>query len=414
MPDQPSTTRVRKKLTGVLFSGVGLTSTGFIAAITVAGLAAQDITGSSRLAGIPAAASTIGTALGSAILASATARSGRRPVLIGAYVVAGAAAVVGAIAVGSASFTLLVAAMFALGFGNSASHLTRYAAADLHQPNRRTAAIGWIVWASTVGSVAGPNLLRVSADTADGAGLAPFSGPYLVAAVAFGAASVFYLIFLRPDPLRVTVPTDEKTLESSLPVATLIQRPRVQVAIASMITSHFVMVLIMAMTPIFLRDGGAGLEIVGIVISAHTLGMFALSPITGMLGDRFGRAQVAAAGMVIVLISVAMAGAAPPDATGVLIAALFLLGLGWNWAFIGGSAILTEGLAIDERLRLQGAVDAAVWLSGAAASLSSGVILALAGFAVLNAIGAALLVIPTAVFVRHRAVFAGGRTATLP
>ena len=118
--------------------------------------------------------------------------------------------------------------------------------------------------------------------------------------------------------------------------------------------------------------------------------------------------------MVIVLISVAMAGAAPPEATGVLIAALFLLGLGWNWAFIGGSAILTEGIAIGERLRLQGAVDATVWLSGAAASLSSGVILAVAGFPVLNAIGAALLVIPTAVFVRHRAVFASSRPATLP
>lgn len=414
MPDRSPQARVRRKLTGVLFGGVGLTSTGFIAAITVAGLAAQDITGSSSLAGIPAAASTIGTALGSTILVSITAHSGRRPVLIGAYLIAGSAAVVGALAVSSASFALLIAAMFALGFGNSASHLTRYAAADLHQPSRRTAAIGWIVWASTIGSVAGPNMLRVSADTAENAGLVPFSGPYLVAAIAFGGAAVFYLIFLRPDPLRMTVATEGEELESSLPISTLLKRPRVQVAVASMITSHFVMVLIMAMTPIFLRDGGAGLEIVGIVISAHTLGMFALSPVTGMLGDRFGRAQVAAAGMVIVLISVAMAGAAPPEATAVLIAALFLLGLGWNWAFIGGSAILTEGLAIGERLRLQGAVDATVWLSGAAASLSSGVILAVAGFPVLNAIGAALLVIPTAVFVRHRAVFTNSRPATLP
>jgi MFS family permease len=411
MPDDSA--RVRRKLTGVLFSGVGLTSTGFIAAITVAGLAAEDLTGTSSLAGVPAAASTIGTALGSMILASATVRLGRRPMLIGAYLVAGSASALAALAVGSTSFALLIFAMFSLGFGNSASHLTRYAAADLHQPSRRTAAIGWIVWAGTIGSVAGPNLLRYSADLAERSGLAPFAGPYLLAAMAFWAAALFYVAFLRPDPLRMAVSLDEERPLTSLSLSTLVRRPRVQVAIASMVTSHFVMVLIMSMTPIFLRNGGSGLEIVGFVISAHTLGMFALSPITGVLGDRYGRPQVAAAGMAIVLASVALAGTAPADATVILVIALFLLGLGWNFAFIGGSAILTEGLAIDERLRLQGAVDASVWLSGAAASLSSGIILAVAGFPFLNALGAALLVIPVAVFVRHRSVFRQPSAATL-
>jgi MFS family permease len=414
MPDRPDATQVRRKLTGVLFGGVGFTSTGFIAAITVAGLAAEDLTGSAQLAGLPAAASTIGTALGSSILAAATVRLGRRPMLIAAYLLAGSAAAVAALAIGSASFALLIIAMFSLGFGNSASHLTRYAAADLHQPGRRTAAIGWIVWAGTIGSVAGPNLLGPATDRAEGVGLAPFAGPYLLAAGAFFSAAVFYIAFLRPDPLRMVVTTDGDHSESSTPIATLLRRPRVLVAVASMVTSHFVMVLIMAMTPIFLRDGGAELKIVGIVISAHTLGMFALSPITGVLGDRFGRPHVAAAGMVIVLVSVVMAGTASAGSTATLVAALFLLGLGWNFAFIGGSAILTEGLAIEERLRLQGAVDASVWSSGAAASLSSGVILSLTGFPFLNALGAALLVIPAAVFVRHRGVFASPRSATLP
>ncbi len=412
MPDRSAL--VRRKLTGVLFGGVGLTSTGFIAAITVAGLAAEDLTGSSNLAGVPAAASTIGTALGSTILASATVRLGRRPMLIGAYVLAGVAAATAALAVGSASFALLIFAMFSLGFGNSASHLTRYAAADLHQPSRRTAAIGWIVWASTIGSVAGPNLLGVSADLAEGSGLRAFSGPYIVAALAFLGAAGFYGVFLRPDPLKMVVSDDGEQDPSSEPRAALARMPRVQVAVASMVTSHFVMVLIMAMTPIFLRNGGAGLEIVGIVISAHTLGMFALSPLTGILGDRFGRPQVAAGGMAIVLVSVALAGTAPADSTATLVAALFLLGLGWNFAFIGGSAILTEGLNIDERLRLQGAVDASVWLSGAAASLASGMVLAAAGYAYLNALGAVLLLVPAGVFMHHRSVFARRRPATLP
>jgi len=234
-----------------------------------------------------------------------------------------------------------------------------------------------------------------------------------VATIAFLAAALFYAVFLRPDPLKMVVSTDEDRPGAVLPLSTLIRRPRVQVAVASMVTSHFVMVLIMAMTPIFLRNGGAGLEIVGFVISAHTLGMFALSPITGTLGDRFGRPQVAAAGMAIVLVSVAIAGTAAAEATAVLVIALFLLGLGWNFAFIGGSAMLTEGLSLDERLRLQGAVDASVWLSGAAASLSSGIILAVAGFPVLNALGAALLVVPAAVFVRNRSVFARPPAATL-
>ena len=118
--------------------------------------------------------------------------------------------------------------------------------------------------------------------------------------------------------------------------------------------------------------------------------------------------------MVIVLVSVALAGTAPADSTATLVAALFLLGLGWNFAFIGGSAILTEGLNIDERLRLQGAVDASVWLSGAAASLASGMVLAAAGYAYLNALGSVLLVVPAGVFMHHRSVFARRRPATLP
>ena len=162
-----------------------------------------------------------------------------------------------------------------------------------------------------------------------------------------------------------------------------------------MVAGQVVMVLIMTMTPLHLRDHGHGLETVGLVLSAHTFGMFALSPITGRLTDRFGSPRVIAAGLGTLAVAAVLAALSPPDGGALLTLALFLLGFGWNLGFVAGSALLTRGLALAERTRVQGVADGAIWSTAALASLSSGVIVAFASYTVLGLLAVALLVAPS-------------------
>ncbi len=178
--------------------------------------------------------------------------------------------------------------------------------------------------------------------------------------------------------------------------------PGVQVALVAMIIGQVVMVLIMTATPIHIEDSGYGLGLVGTIISAHTLGMFALSPLTGRLTDRIGTRPVIALGAAMLLISAVMAAAAPRDATVVLGWALFLLGLGWNFGFVGGSALLARQTPLEIRPLVTGRADSAVWLGSALASSSSGVLLAGPGYPALAVLGAALSLIPMMVLVRLR------------
>jgi MFS family permease len=142
---------------------------------------------------------------------------------------------------------------------------------------------------------------------------------------------------------------------------------------------------------------GHGLAAVGIVISGHTFGMFALSPVSGRLTDRYGSPIVITAGLAVLAVSSVMAALAPPEGGIILFVALFLLGYGWNLGFVGGSAMLAGDLAIPERTRLQGFTDSFIWSSAAAASLSSGLVVDWAGYATLGLLGAGLIAIPVIV-----------------
>ena len=188
-------------------------------------------------------------------------------------------------------------------------------------------------------------------------------------------------------------------------LAELLRRPAVIAAIAGLITCQVVMTLIMTMTPLHMTDHGHDLAAVGIVISGHTFGMFALSPLSGRLTDRFGSPAVIVAGLVVLGIASVMAAAAPPDGGVVLFVALFLLGYGWNLGYVAGSALLSSGLNLAERTRLQGLTDAFIWSSAAAASLSSGIVVAAAGYATLGLIGTGLVALPMIVLygLRRRA-----------
>jgi MFS family permease len=287
-----------------------------------------------------------------------------------------------------------------IGFGNSSNQLSRYAAADLVPMRRRASTIGIVVWGATIGAVIGPNLVAFSGEVALNLGLPELAGPYLVPIVFVGAAAVLSFVMLRPDPFELAdqpAATDQDRTQAAPRMADLLRRPAVFAAIVALVFGQVVMVLIMTMTPLHMTQHGHGLAAVGLVISGHTFGMFALSPLSGRFTDRYGSPIVITAGLAVLAVSSVMAAIAPPEGGVILFIALFLLGYGWNLGFVAGSAMLAGNLEIHERTRLQGVTDAFIWSSAAAASLSSGLVVDWAGYATLGLLGAGLIAIPAIV-----------------
>jgi len=394
----------RRRALWTLVAGVALGSTGHIAAVTVATIVAQDLTGDTGLSGLPGATVVIGAALGSALLSAFMAQHGRRRGLVLGYLVGVLGALVATIAVVSRSFPLLLLGTVLIGFGNTANHLSRYAAADMVPASKRATAIGTVVWGSTVGAVVGPNLVGWAGGWAAAAGLPVLAGAYLIPIVFVGIAAALSFALLRPDPFDLA-DTSALTARESAPaarVAEIIRRPAVIISLATLVLGQFVMVLIMTNTPLHMTSHGHGLGTVGLVMSAHTFGMFALSPISGRLTGRLGYIPVILLGSAILAVSAVLAAAAPPDGGTLLFAALFLLGWGWNMGFVAGSAMLSGGVSLAERTRLQGVTDAFVWSTGAVASMSSGIVAAVAGYTALGIGGLGLVILLTFVVLGGR------------
>ncbi len=407
LPTDPAVLeRLRRRSTLTLVAGVALGSTGHIAAVTVATIAAEELAGSSAWAGVPGAAVVLGAAGGSLLLSAIMVRSGRRAGLATGYTLGVIGALLAVLALVVASFPLLLAGTVLIGVANSSNQLSRYAAADLVPARRRASALGTVVWAATVGAVVGPNLVAVAGTAAESIGLPSLAGAYLLPAGFVAIAAALTFTFLRPDPYLLADPSARhlETDGAGHPVRTLLRRPTVTIALVALVVNQAVMVLVMTMTPLHMTSHGHELAAVGLVISAHTFGMFALSPISGRLADRYGPAPIVAAGLVVSGAAAALSATAPPDGGLLLGFALFLLGFGWNLGYVAGSSILTGGLAVRERTRLQGAADALIWSSSALASLASGVIVAAASFTALGLLGAAAIVLPTWLVIsrRHR------------
>jgi MFS family permease len=406
--------RLRRRTTWALVAGVALGSTGHIAAATVATIAAKHIAGSSAWSGAPGAAVVLGAAVGAVTLSQVMVRRGRRFGLTAGYVLGVAGALVGTVAVVIGSLPVLLVGTFLIGFGNASNQLSRYTAADLVPPERHASAIGLVVWGSTVGAVIGPNLAAPAGAVAMALGLPELSGAYLVPVVFVGAAALISFLLLRPDPYEladVSSPrdTDHPDGSTAVSLASVLARPSVPVAIVALVAGMVVMVLIMTMTPLHMADHGHDLASVGLVISGHTFGMYGLSPLSGRLTDRFGSVPVILAGLATVAGAAILAAVAPPSGGAVLFVALFLLGYGWNLGYVAGSALLTSGLSLAERTRIQGLTDGLIWSSAAAASLGSGLVVAFASFATLGLLGAAFVVVPFMLVVARRSSVAAAR-----
>lgn len=421
--DDLDTARTRALRT--LFGGVGLGSTGYIAAATVAAIAATHLTGTSTLAGLPAATVVLGSAFGSAWLGSLMARRGRRLGLITGYSVGTLGALLALSAVLVRSFPLFLAGTALLGFANSANQLSRYAAADMVAPARRASTLSTVVWAGTIGGVLGPNLGTFVGQQLARVGLPELTGVYVVTLALVAAAAVATALLLRPDPSELawspTPDASRPTAPEGAPMAAgspavtvrgLLRRPSIIAAIVALVAGQVVMTLIMTMTAVHMTEHGHDITAVGIVISGHVFGMFALSPLSGRLTDRLGPLPVVVLGLSLSAVAAITAATAPPDGGPQLFVALFLLGFGWNLGFVAGSTLLSSGLASGERTRIQGVTDALIWCSAAVASLSSGLIQSTVGFTALCLLGLALAVTPAlALALRGRRALAGASAA---
>jgi MFS family permease len=393
-------------------AGVALGSTGHIAAVTVATIVAADLAGSTAWAGAPGAAVVLGAAIGSTLLSRLMVRRGRRRGLTSGYAIGVAGAFVATGAVIAGSLPILLVGMMLIGFGNSSNQLSRYTAADLYPVARRASAIGIVVWGATFGAVVGPNLIGFTGGIGEDLGLPPYAGAYLLPVIFVGGAAILSFVMLRPDPYTLadrSEPEDEEPDPGGVSLDRIMRRPNVPVAIVALVTGQVVMVLIMTMTPLHMTEHGHGLTAVGLVISAHTFGMFALSPISGRLTDRFGPIRVVLAGLAVIASSAILSAAAPPDGGALLFVALFLLGYGWNMGYVAGSTMLTTGLGLAERTRVEGVTDSLIWSSAAAASLGSGFVMAAASYTTLGLLGAAMIMVPAWLLLTRRRALEAAR-----
>jgi MFS family permease len=260
------------------------------------------------------------------------------------------------------------------------------------------------VWGSTIGAVVGPNLVGPAGGLAPTLGLLPLAGGFAMAFVFLLAALAVATLGPRApvqphldEPTRAVGqrPTPQRRL-----LGELLRRPQGRIALVALVTSQLVMTLVMTMTPYHLHTQGHGLETVGLVISAHTFGMFALSPISGRLTDRFGANAMVLAGFSVLAAAGVFAAVIPDSGAGLAIP-MFLLGVGWNLGFVAGSSLLASEAPLGDRARLQGASDALVWATAATASFTSGYVVATASYAVLAVIGAGVAVLLGVVVLRN-------------
>jgi len=396
----------------LLFSGAALGATGFFAGLAVAPLAAEDLTGSVTWSGLPGAMGIIGTALGASVVSLALRRLGRRTGLTVGYVTGAAGAVLAVIALWSGSFPLLLLGAGLFGLGHASTQLTRYVVADLHEADHRGRALGWIVWAGTIGGVLGPSLLAPAGRVAEAAGQPELVGPYVVGAIAMTVVALTYQAALRPDPGTLALAEQIEDQSVDGPAAGSVWRlPVVRVAIVVMVTGQVVMVWLMSMTPVYIRESGGDLGRIGLILSAHIFGMYALAPVAGWMQDRFGSVLAIATALVTPGSSAALAASAPVG--GLLMGlALFLLGLGWSFGFVAGSTLLARGVPAVVRATVQGRVETLVWLTSAIASLAAGLLLDVVGYLGLCLLALLALGLPAAFLVRQRPMLAAAQAAS--
>ena len=394
---QPSNTVVQQRIVRVLTVVQVVGGIGNGAGISVGALLIKDVSGSSGWAGMAVVMLTLGAAAFAVPLSSLAARVGRRPALTLGWASGAMGAALTISGAQTRFLPLLLIGLLLFGASSAASLQARFAAVDRAEPARVGRTLSIVVWSTTVGAVAGPNLTGPGASFARTLELPALAGPMLFSTAAFGVAALVTFTLLRPDPLVHASRTATSPPRRGVRAAVPFLRGRTLVAVLTIAASHAVMVAVMALTPVHMQDHGAGLEIIGLTISLHIAGMYALSPVMGWASDRWGPDRVILTGQAILLMAVAVAGTSGESEVRITVG-LTMLGIGWSASVIAGAAMLSSSLAIADRLVVQGFSDLAMNLAGATAGLLAGGVVALSGFGTLNA-AAAVLTVPVAAMV---------------
>ncbi|MEC9180820.1 MAG: MFS transporter, partial [Actinomycetota bacterium] len=327
---------LQRKSVGVLGGSQVLGGVAVAGSLPAGALIAESISGSEAAAGLAQTFGVVGAALLALPLARVALSRGRRAALAGGYFLGSLGSIIVIAGAVYRSLAIVYAGCLFVGVASAAGLQARYAATDLASANRRARSLSIVVWGATIGAVAGPNLLDISGRWAQSLGLPPLAGPYLVAAVVCGVTVGLLLVFLRPDPyresLRLRRDVDPGVSRPRIRdgIEHLKNRPRAVLGIGAVAIGHVAMVMVMVMTPVHMAHVDVSLQLIGLVISVHVAGMYALSPLVGMAVDRFGRLTVIGAGVVILLTACAVIGLAPADDVVTLGIGLFLLGLGWS------------------------------------------------------------------------------------
>ncbi|WP_231567674.1 MFS transporter [Sinomonas humi] len=391
----PATTRAAQRHTLVVLAVTQIVGTvGVGVAPSIGVLLAGEVTANPAWAGLARTASTLGAALFGLPLGALAARFGRRLALAGGWWAAAGGGALLVIAAQWDQIMCLFVGLLLIGAGSAVSLQARFAATDLAEPHHRARALALVVWVGTIGNVLGPNLGVPAQYMTSATGLTVYAGAFLIAAACLALAGTAVFVWLRPDPLLLlekTTTTGPRPATARLRggarriFAEIRENPQARLAVVAIVTAQIVMVAIMTMAPVHVTNDGGSVTVVGITISLHIAGMYALSPLVGALADRAGHRATIAIGILVLLASLA-AGIAEPDQMLWMTVSMILLGVGWSFVNVAGSALFSAVVSPERRASAQGGVDALSNLGGATAAFLAGPLLAATGFSALSAI----------------------------
>jgi MFS family permease len=389
--------RLRRRVIVLLSTAQVLSGLAAGSVVSVGSLMAVKLAGSDAWAGSVTTASTLGAAVSSLALARLAASRGRRISLVAGLGLAslGAASIVLSAVV--SSFLLLLVGGALMGVGSAANLQARFAATDLSTARTRARDLALVVWMSTAGAVTGPNLIRLGAPISRLTGLPELAAVFLLPVAGMVAAMLVMWFGLRPDPLMMSrsivgddaLGTQRKHVPISVAFTTLRRHPAALAALSGILVAHAVMVSVMSMTPVHMAGHGASITLVGLTVSLHIAGMYALSPVMGILADKLGAPAVLVGGLGVVLASTVLTGVSG-GSTMVVTIGLILLGLGWSASTVAGSSIVAATVTGVERVAVQGLSDSLMSLAGAGGGALAGVALAATGYSGLSMAGGVL------------------------
>jgi len=372
-------TQLQQKVIRTLATAQVLNGLGVAGTVAAGSLLVSSVSNSETLAGLAQTSSVLGAAALALPLARLTQIGGRRLALSMGLILG----VIGSLLVISGGLNenlyLILLGTFLVGAASASGYQARFAAIDLATSQRSSQQLSFVVWGSTIGAVAGPNLMQPSGDFARKLGFPELVGPYFISAITLTLAAAVILIFLRPDPYLTAnklSPEKQKQITNKLALKHILGNKLARFAIAAITVGHVAMVSVMVMTPIHMAHVDVTLRIIGIVISIHVLGMYAFSPVVGLVSDRIGGVATIKIGLATLLISSVIAGTSPAGDAIRLGVGLFLLGLGWSCTLIAGSTLLSQSVELNFKSASQGASDLVMNLAGAGGGAVAGVIIA--------------------------------------